>query len=614
MRSSTFVSVVGATLALAACSDPELAITVRYDDPTLRDQLRSLTLAVIELPANPDGSPVDCDEVRFGRISRDQLDGGRRASASALSGATGLSGVPRLGEKLLVLEGRDRAGARIAGGCEIFGDIEGDTTVAITAEIAPKVRLIGARGTVRDPSDPPADFDLALFRPWKNADAVVPLAGVRVRIDLRDRAADRMMIKEVTSCPDVATDCDGHPAGTVTVPLSTIKTTLTPALQPGPVEVLVRAPWLDEPLVGRAWEPLPAFPGTEVFLAPLGMQRTANQAAPSWAVIRGSGLRAAAIYVAGGDARAYRIILIESRGTELTLTRREIVVGEPVFSVVAWGPDFFTRAASGWRKINFVSGALGPGFGGAGEAATEMIAIEPCEGAGPTGLLVRAGDGPYVAYDEPGIHHLPPADPLAVLTTSINAIDPGRLMSTVCLSYPTGGVRRTAVVRGETRDLMTGLTTIATFLIPAGASARLPSPIASGFLGYKAGSWRLAGATLDVTGPRLLSYTLTGDQLIGGDDGRLEGELTTLPLSTSVADLDRDGDLDLVATSHEVVGESRIQVTYLGQDGRAPLTGLSPPFRGIAPLVSVDRVEQLGRWVATVASSDKVQMFDLGPM
>ena len=608
MWSSTLVSVVGAALALAACSDPELAITVRYDDPDLPGRLQSLTLAVIELPPHPDGSPVECDEVRFGRISREQLDGGRRASASAMSGTAGVSGVPRLGEKLLVLEGRD-GGGRIAGGCTEVGDIERDTTVEITAEVAPKVRLIGARGTVRDPSDPPADFDLALFRPWKNGDNVVALAGVPVEIDLRDRAADRARIAAVTSCDDGTAACADHPAGTVTVPLTTIKDTLTPALQPGPIEVLVRAPWLEEPLVGRAFEPLSALPGTEVFLAPLGMQRVANQAAPSWAAIRGAGLRAAAIYVSGGDLRTYRIVLIENRNNELTLVRREIVVGEPVFSVMAWGLDFWTRTGSGWRKINFLAGTLGGGDG-PDEAATEMIAIEPCEGMGPKGLLVRAGDGPYVAYNAPG-DHAPPADPLADLARAVNALDPGRLISTVCLSYPSG-VRRTAVVRGETRDLMTGLTTIATFLIPVGAPGRLPSPIASGFLGYKAGSWRLAGATLDVTGPRLLSYTLTGDQLIGGEDGRLDGELTTLPLSTSVADLDQDGDLDLVATSHEVVGETRIQVTYLGQDGRAPLTGLSPPFRGLAPLVSLDRVEQLG-WVATVASSDKLQMFALEP-
>ena len=56
-------SLLGASTALAACSDPALVVEVVYDDPALRDQLRSLTLSVVELLPHPDGTPVDCDDL-----------------------------------------------------------------------------------------------------------------------------------------------------------------------------------------------------------------------------------------------------------------------------------------------------------------------------------------------------------------------------------------------------------------------------------------------------------------------------------------------------------------------------------------------------------------------
>ena len=604
---------------LGACSDPSLSIDVAYELPTLRDHLASLTLSVVELPAGDDGAPVACDEVRYGRVSEDRLDGGRRSSASVGPGGGGLTGVPRLGDKLILLEGRDAAGRRIAGGCQELHDVDEDIRLTVTAEVAPLVRLLGQGGAVRDPSDPPDDFELGLFQPWREDDRAVGLAGRTIEIDVRDRLADRDRFTTATSCGTPEVPCSGPAVtGVASVPLGRLKADLQPPLAPGPVEVVVRAPWL-EPLIGRAFEPLAVLPGSEEWLAPLGLQRTANQAAPWWSVVRESGsLRAAALYVSGGDARAYRIALFEARAGDPDIVRREILAGEPVFSLVAWHGEFWTRVASGWRKVNHGSATLAPGIGGAGEAATELFAIEPCDGTGPDGLLVRFSDGPYVAYDGPGVPHAStgPTDQLATLTALINTIDPGRILSTACLTYPTGLTRRTVVVRGEPRDVQPGDPRIGTFLIrPGTPPARAPSPVAAGFHGYDDGgdgSWRLAGAALDVTGPRLASYTLVGGDQLLGDDGRLDGELTTLPTSTAVADLDGDHELDLVVTAHEIVGETRLQATYLARDGRAPLTGLSPPFRGVSPLVLLHRTEATGVWLTTVATSDKLAVFDLG--
>lgn len=636
MRSLPVGPLLGAALALTACADPELAISVRYEDPGLapdlddRGPLRSLTLAVIELPPHPDGSPVTCAEVRYGRISRDQLDGGRRTSASVLSGRAGLSGVPRLGEKLFVLDGRDVHGDRIAGGCLGHGDIEGDVALTVEAEIAPKIRVVGQRGVPRDPSAPPDDFDLGVYQPWPGDDGVVGLGGRVVEVDLRDRVADRAQIATATSCGDAGPACVGDIGGTgfATVPLMGALRQLTPALQPGPVEVTVRAPWAETPLVVRAFQPLEKVADAAKLLGPT--RDSHNQAAPSWAVVRNGGLRAAALYVTGGDTPVYRIVVF-SANDQYALNRHEIIADEPIRSLVAWHDQIWTRAASGWRQVDLMNYTLGAAIGGVGVAATEMIAVAPCVGQQtgqgpphmpetiPDGILIRSGDGPYAVYDGPNQPHTETNDVLAAVTADVNRLDDRRVLSTVCMTYPGFGLRRTVVVRGQLPPTIAMPDpTVGTYLIRSGMTTGLSvSPIGAGFVGYSAGGetdlndWRLAGAALDVTGPRLASFALTTQQFFGGDDGRLDGDLTTLPASTSVADLDGDKAIDVVATAHEIVDESRIQVTYLAKSDRPALTGLSPPFRGVAPRVALERLPMGQRYVAMVATSEVVAVFYL---
>jgi hypothetical protein len=604
MRTATAALLVGGGAALAACTDPSLAVDVRHTDPALRDRLASLTLSVVELPPHPDGSPIACEEVRYGRISADRLDGGRRSSASA--GAT-LTGVPRLGDKLVLLEGRDRGGDRIAGGCEPLGDVTVDTTLTIDAELAPRVReLSGLNGLTRDPSSPPDDFVVAAARPWRDEGNVLAgVGGVAIEVDLRDRAADRERIARVTTCGAPGPDCAADAVtGLATVPLSSVKGSLSPALAPGPVELIVRAPWQEAPVTVRAFEPLTPIMRASVSLAPVGMLRAENLAAPSWVFARPDGLRAAALFVTDEPSRTYRIVLVDSQSNQLALRRREILSPEPVHALVAWRNGFWTRTRSGWIRIDFAAGTLTPAIGDAGEAATELLAIEPCGGNGPEGILARSGSGPYVAYDGPAQRHGGGGE-LGELVAEVNRITFGRAVADLCLSY-SAGVRRTVVVRGEL-----GPAPLATYLVPSGVGAPiLPSPIAAGFVGYQQGSWRLGGATLDVTGPRLASYLLAAQQPL--DDQRLEGELVSLPAATAVGDLDRDGELDIVATAHEIVDQSRVQVTYQFGDGRAPLTGLSPAFDGTAPLVSIDRFDALALDVATVATSRQLTIFALG--
>lgn len=619
MRTSLVAPWLGAAVALAACSDPELTVTIVHDDPALEARLASMTVSVIELPANDDGTAVTCDQVRYGRISRDRLDGGRRASTAA---GGRLTGVPRLGDKLVLLEGRDVDRARIAGGCEPLHAIEADTDVAIHAELAPRLRLVGLGGQARDPSQPPGDFEVAVFAPPVDGAPPVGLAGQVLEVDVRDRKADRAAARPArfTSCGTAAAPCPRiDSVGLTTIAVADVVAGLAPPIRPGPVEIDVRAPWADEPLVVPAFEPLPLL--AQQALAPSGLGRTPNQAAPSWAVLRGPAvIHAAAIYVVGDPAPEYRVIVLDIALDPLALVRHELLVDEPIYSLVAWNGKFWTRTARGWRSIDPTSPVLSPPSNDPGEAATELIAIEKCDPSGPEGLLVRARTGGYVAFDRPGQPHLQPLDDLGKLTRLINVITPGRIATTLCLTYPNLGTRRAVVVRGVDSDQMSN-EAAATFLVRANPPDRALAPVTAGFLGYPdhvddsgqpVAPWRLAGAVAGVTGPRLASYTLTTFLALGGDDGRLAGELATLPIATDLGDLDGDGAIDVVTTSHEILDQSRIQITYPAVDGRAALTGLSPAVRGTAPLVLLGHDSRTSQDVVTVATSDLIAMFDLG--
>lgn len=612
MRSLLAGSAAAAAIALAAlaagCSDPGVAITIAYDNPELRGQLASLTVAVVQLEPR-DGAAVTCDDVKYGRVDRQQLDGGRRASASALSPGASINGVPRLDDKLFVLEGLDPKGVRVAGGCTGIGDIESDTTVAITAEVVARVRLIG-RDAPLDPSATPTDFLVALQQPWLGTDGkVVGMGGRELRVDARDRTRDQLTYATATTCAEPVATCRTVPpvVGLATIPIANSRMDPAKGLEPGPVEMVVHAPWVEEPLVVRAFEPLAPL-GEPQPLAPPAMPRAANHADPSWVVVPGAGLGVAALHVTGGATPVYRIVLFDNVTGALTLRRREIVVDEPIHSLVVWDGAIWTVAASGWRRVDFAAATLAPGIGGPAVAATELVAIEACGTvAGPRGLLVRtADDTPYVAYDAPSVLHTSGAA-FTGLTADINGISPGKIMATLCLSH-VQGVRRTVVVRGEI-----GGGPATTYLITG--ATRLTSPIASGFYTDDDGQiLRLVGAVLDVTGPRLASYTLTAGAALVDDDGRLDGDLTTLPTSTAIATVDG---LRIVATGHAIVDDSRIQVTYLPSDGRAPLTGLSPPFRGVAPVVVMQTVDRPGGGtlqLVGVATSEVLALFSFTPL
>jgi hypothetical protein len=243
--------------------------------------------------------------------------------------------VPRLGEKLVLVEGRDRGGSRIAGGCEPLGDVEADTRLVITAEVVARVRSVPAsQGVAFDPSSPPTSFPVALLRPWRDGGGLLGIGGVDVEIDLRDRAADRERIATVTSCGGTGPACTaGVVEGLATVPLTMVKDTLVPPLAPGPVEVVVRAPWTEEPLVVRAFEPPTPSTRATVNLAPAATPRAENLVPAPWAFLRDDGLTGAAVFVSDATERSYRIVLVDSVAEQLVLRRRELEVAEPVFAV-----------------------------------------------------------------------------------------------------------------------------------------------------------------------------------------------------------------------------------------------------------------------------------------
>jgi hypothetical protein len=612
MRTS-WALVIGGVVGMATvgCSDPSLAFDLRYGDPDPRPELASLTLAVVSLPDHDDGTPVTCGEVRFGRINPAVLEGGRRAEAVIPTGdgvvsTAAIAGVPRLGDKLVLLTGRDASGRRIVGGCTAVGDITGDQTITVDAEVAPRLRLLGLNAPT-DPTAPPRDFLLGAYQPWKQDGDFVVLAGAEVQVDARDRSGDR---ERFAACPGPSGPCAQRGPGLMVVPITAANAVVGQTLQPGPVELTVRAPWVEEPLLVRAFAPLPRL-GMSQKLAPAATPRAINQVSPSWSALSGGGLRAAALHVTGGATPLRRIVLIDSPNG--ALRRRELAVPEPIATLVTWQPatgldELWTLTGSGWQRIGFDQGLLSPGVAPLAGPATELIMVAPCEDDGALrGLMVRLGDEAYQAFDEPKVPTVG-AGELSAIVARVNALLPGRVVAAECLSYP-DGVHRTVFVR---RDDGT------TEMVRGGAAK--VSPIVAGFVGYEdddgAGdkTWRLAGSTLEVTGPRLQSYTLTAATELVEDDGRLDGELTNLPRTTQLGAIEG---ATVVITTHEIVDESRLQLTFPSGDERPPLTGVSPAIRGLQPRALLSVVPLPGggtRPVVALATSETLELFSLVPV
>ncbi|HEY4220055.1 MAG TPA: hypothetical protein VGO62_01905, partial [Myxococcota bacterium] len=104
---------------------------------------------VVQLPAGVNASDValhasvfapaasaqiDCDKLAFGDVSADSLFASRVADAALTDTNGSIGDVPRVGEKLIVVDALDKSGAIVAAGCTSIDQVKAKTSVTVVLE------------------------------------------------------------------------------------------------------------------------------------------------------------------------------------------------------------------------------------------------------------------------------------------------------------------------------------------------------------------------------------------------------------------------------------------------------------------------------------------------
>lgn len=542
-------------VAVAACSDPSIAIDLQYADGALADRSASLTVSVIDAvsagAALAPGHVATCDDVGFGLIAPEILEGARRASVAA-DAAARISGVPRLGPKLVIAEAKSAAGRRVGAGCTALGDIEDDVAVAITVEVAPRVQELGRAMT----GTAPAPVTFIATATW---DEAVPVAGRDVLVELY---ASGGLLDEAR--------------------LTTLPTGLaiTPALDdravPGPLQTIVRVRWADQPLRVASyneWARVPTATGM-----PVRISSTARMP-PAWitgTVDGPSGMSWMALTLhsrLADDADELVAVFLDA-GARLD---QRAIAAPGARAITVWGGKVWTVLNDGWYQFSITAMPATPTVPEAGGRASDLVTMITCAGT-QAGILVRRTAGGYQAYLAPGTV-APAGSTLALLAAEIGA---DRIINQVCATGP-DGLERVVIV--ETGSVLRAVR------VSDGAidSRDFPLPLMSTVTEFGSGTKRgLAGAMATQTGPRAVSFRFTTYTIGAGEidvavaSNAVDVPIASLPQSLAVADLDGDPVPDVIALLPSGAG-LRIQVVTGLEVAGLPLmatTAVFPTSRG----------------------------------
>lgn len=585
-----------ATAVLAGCSDPTFDVAIRYeqlaggDAAQLAPHVATLTVSVIDAEAAGPAGGLDrdatCDDVAFGRVPDAVLEGARRASVGALDSPR-LSGVPRLGAKLVVAEARDAGGRRVGGGCTPVGDIAEDTAVTVLVEAAPRVRLFAREEIASEPSP----VGLVVTAAW---DDLLPLPGRAIVAELHATGYFDERPVEPTSATGFARtpDFDGLTA-------------------PGPAQTVIRVRWGAEPLRVPAfvlWPSMQAVAGGRISLGPNDDARLPRSWVSGQATVNGVTAWGAAALQKRTAAPAEEVVVVRFN-TAMKKLAATVVDTPGARALALFDRRLYTMTAAGWQEVTGLGlvplAGDAPGTG----PATELHAFDGCPGTSG-GLLVRRSTGTtdrYYAYSQPGV-----AVSSGALAMIADALDPAtdQIVGQACLELD-GAPVRVIATRGSALGLVAWLSTGQRLVLPGVQHAT------SFTLG---GTTLIAGVEATISGPRVASYKLTSllvatAALTGfvGVEG-VDTELATLPASLAVDDLDGDARQDVLAALPGLNGP-RIQANFGRLVAGEQLASISPALPGgrsaTTPVLRLEDVDGQGQEEIVVMTDEGVDVLCL---
>src|SRR5262249_40282945 len=152
-----------------------------------------------------------------------------------------LTGVPRLGPKLVLVEGTLDGGARVAAGCEPLDDVDADTVLPVDVWIAPNVHELAR------PNGGSIDkVTVIATAPWDDA---VPVRDRPARFQLYGTTGELLTIEDATGDAGIVTlDCADH-------------NDCHPRVPNGPLAKVVRVKWGLAPVRLSAFNSFAPVPG-----------------------------------------------------------------------------------------------------------------------------------------------------------------------------------------------------------------------------------------------------------------------------------------------------------------------------------------------------------------
>ena len=335
---------IAAITLLAACTDPSFDVKINFEvltpeddtDKELQGLVTELTVSVIDAEAAGEaaglGHDAECDDVAFGRIDAQVLQGARRASASVLDSPR-ISGVPRLGVKLVIAEGRSGNGRLFGAGCTRWEDVDGDAEVPVFVEVAPVARLF-----TRDQS--PSDslpMRVVVTAPW---DDLVALGGRAAIAELHTKGAAVLETPLALTSDDGVTNTPGFTLG-----------------EPGPAQTLVRVRWAEDVLRVPSFRTWPTVASTDGARITLSTSPT-NRVAPTWVIgrptVMGMGMDMMTWAAAGLQVSATtgaEEILVAFRRVDNGLLQRVVIAAPGTRTQAFWASRIVTIRTTSWEQI-----------------------------------------------------------------------------------------------------------------------------------------------------------------------------------------------------------------------------------------------------------------------
>jgi hypothetical protein len=524
---------------------------------------------------------VDCDAIAFGELDDDAI-ALAEVTGVTLQRADGvtkvpIAGVPRLGRKLWLAEGRRADGLAIVAGCTEQGDIEDDVEVTIVAEAMAQVSLA--------PHAPDALVPDMLHVLVDDGDAQPePLADRAVRWEIYGAGKERISGDPVDTDADgeVDLDLDGPPIF-------------------GPASIQVRARWgRDLPEVAAAFQMVPS--------AELSINRTCTGSlgdtlaveTASWGQFRlGDELAIAGL---ARDATRTRLYVASWDGETATDACSADLAGVPGYAILRGGETdpvdrLLIVTATQWleHEVTKTGPTLtmtprpptawdNPGAGG----PIAVVTMRACgrDDGDLDYVLAQIDDDTVVALDPDGQAIAKP------FATALNAALPQlgvgplqpRIVKSGCIAQGTGLPPLQAMILAFVRTA-DGTSVLPRYLaiddpVNHYTGVIVPSIGAAAFTGVNVDEPLLLGGAIDPTGAKVVRWRLTEEE-----DGLALREIARddslgPPASIALGHIDGDGELDtvwgLVDAVQGGVEESRLQLSMGCGAGSVALNSVTP--------------------------------------